>query len=483
MKSMSPSSPSGCVARRPPLFVPRRTALRSFSALAALASAGALTGCGLAPSDKKRDDALAKIEWLPSEVDTESVSLDEARSAAATASCSTVGATMISTRLDEESDRNALSCPIGIALILALLHAGADAVGEGLNPALGLDAAADARTRDSAWSAVQQALQRFDIEDVQQLRDFDPDAIPETPLLHVANNILLVKEDTVVSQRYLDDAKRWYAAEVGRAPNDDAKAALDAWASLHTGGLIKKSGIDVTPGMRLVLQNALLFAARWAAPFTAEHTAKGSPFTLSDGSASTADLMTGTGTYALAQGQGWRALRLPYTAGATTSGAPVPAPSGSGTTDSGELVMDVILPDDVVFPADMPPSTWGEATAALTSARARQEVALKLPKLDLASGVMDIRPVLQSLGVKTLMLDHISPGLDIDQAVQQVRLIVAEEGTVAAALTEVGGDGAPADDASRPVEFVVDHPYVLRIVDLASGAVVIEAAILNPTEG
>ena len=450
MKSMSPSSPSGRVARRPPLFVPRRTALRSFSALAALASAGALTGCGLAPSDKKRDDALAKIEWLPSEVDTESVSLDEARSAAATASCSTVGATMISTRLDEESDRNALSCPIGIALILALLHAGADAVGEGLNPALGLDAAADARTRDSTWSAVQQALQRFDIEDVQQLRDFDPDAIPETPLLHVANNILLVKEDTVVSQRYLDDAKRWYAAEVGRAPNDDAKAALDAWASLHTGGLIKKSGIDVTPGMRLVLQNALLFAARWAAPFTAEHTAKGSPFTLSDGSASTADLMTGTGTYALAQGQGWRALRLPYTAGATTSGAPVPAPSGSGTTDSGELVMDVILPDDVVSPADMPPSTWGEATAALTSARARQEVALKLPKLDLASGVMDIRPVLQSLGVKTLMLDHISPGLDIDQAVQQVRLIVAEEGTVAAALTEVGGDGAPADDASRP---------------------------------
>ena len=237
----------------------------------------------------------------------------------------------------------------------SMVAPGADAVGEGLNPALGLDAAADARTRDSTWSAVQQALQRFDVEDVQRLRDFDPDAIPETPLLHVANNILLVKEDTVVSQRYLDDARRWYAAEVGRAPNDDAKAALDAWASLHTGGLIKKSGIDVTPGMRLVLQNALLFAARWAAPFTAEHTAKGSPFTLSDGSASTADLMTGTGTYALAQGQGWRALRLPYTAGATTPGAPVPSPSGSGTTDSGELVMDVILPDDVVSPADMPP--------------------------------------------------------------------------------------------------------------------------------
>ena len=482
MKSMSPSSPSGRVARRPPLFVPRRTALRSFSALAALASAGALTGCGLAPSDKKRDDALAKIEWLPSEVDTESVSLDEARSAAATASCSTVGATMISTRLDEESDRNALSCPIGIALILALLHAGADAVGEGLNPALGLDAAADARTRDSAWSAVQQALQRFDIEDVQQLRDFDPDAIPETPLLHVANNILLVKEDTVVSQRYLDDAKRWYAAEVGRAPNDDAKAALDAWASLHTGGLIKKSGIDVTPGMRLVLQNALLFAARWAAPFTAEHTAKGSPFTLSDGSASTADLMTGTGTYALAQGQGWRALRLPYTAGPDSTAPSSETGSEASEAvapDSGGLVMDVILPDSVVSPADLPPSTWGEATAALTAAASEQQVALKLPKLDLASGVMDLFPVLAAVGVELGSLDHIAEGISASQAAQQVRLVVDEEGTVAAALTEIGIE-ASAVDHSGAVAFIVDHPYVLRIVDLASGVAIIEAAILNP---
>ena len=446
---------------------------------------GALTGCGSSPG-KERDDALAKIEWLPSEVDTESVSLDQQRATTAVTACNAVGATMLSTLLRKDGSSNALSCPVGITFILALLYAGAESVGEGVNAALGVKADAEAQTRDTTWSAVKQTLQRFDVADVQQLRDFDPGAIPETPLIHVANNILIINEKIVVRQEYLDNAKRWYDSEIGRVPEPDAKEALDAWAALHTGGLIKESGIDVTSDTLMVLQNALLFAARWAAPFKAEETEEGAQFTLADGSSSTADLMTDTGVYPLVTGKGWRALRLPYTAGPDSTAPSSETGSEASEAvapDSGGLVMDVILPDSVVSPADLPPSTWGEATAALTSARARQEVALKLPKLDLASGVMDIRPVLQSLGVKTLMLDHISPGLDIDQAVQQVRLIVAEEGTVAAALTEVGGDGAPADDASRPVEFVVDHPYVLRIVDLASGAVVIEAAILNPTEG
>lgn len=460
----SPQSPRSTPdsARRTHLL-PRRSALRSFSALAALASTGALTGCGSTP-DKDRDDALAKIEWLPSEVDTESVSLDQQRATTAVTACNAVGATMLSTLLRKDGSSNALSCPVGITFILALLYAGAESVGEGVNAALGVKADAEAQTRDTTWSAVKQTLQRFDVADVQQLRDFDPGAIPEAPLLHVANNIMIVDDKTVVRQEYLDNAKRWYDSEIGRIRNPDAKAALDAWATLHTGGLIKESGIDITSDTRLVLQNALLFAARWATPFKAEETEKGAQFTLADGSSSTADLMTDTNAYPLVTGTGWRALRLSYTGGAGSS----------------NLAMDVILPDNVVSPADLPASTWGEATAALTAATAEQQVALKLPKLDLASGVMDLFPVLTAMGVELGSLDHIAEDIDANQAAQQVRLIVDEEGTVAAALTEVGIVAAAAPDGSGPVEFTVDHPYVLRIVDLASGVAIIEAAILNP---
>ena len=465
-------------ARHPSRLFPRRSALQSFSALAALASMGALTGCSYGSPDKIRDDALAKINWLPSTMTTESVSLDGQRATTAAAACDGIGASMLSTRLRDDGAANALSCPIGIALILALLYAGAESPGEGVNAALGLDTDADAQTRDSTWSAVQQTLQRFDIADTQQLRDFDPEAIPETPLLHIANNILAIGDKTVINQEYLDSAKRWYASDIGRIPNDDAKAALDAWADLHTGGLIKESGIDVTLDTRLVVQNGLLFAARWAVPFKAEDTQQGASFTLADGSASTADLMTGTGVYTLVTGPGWRALRLPYSAGPESTAS---AEAGSDSSSSSNLAMDIILPDTIGSPADLPSATWGEASTALTAAasQTQQQVALKLPKLNLASGVMDILPILSALGVDLGSLDHIAPDFRADQAVQQVRLIVDEEGTVAAALTEVGVAVTSIDD-SGAVEFIVDRPYVLRIVDLTSGVAIIEAAILNP---
>ena len=477
-------------ARHPSRLFPRRSALQSFSALAALASMGALTGCSHGSPDKVRDDALAKIDWLPSTMTTESVSLDGQRATTAAAACAGIGASMLSTRLRDDGAANALSCPIGIALIMALLYAGAESPGEGVNAALGLDADADAQTRDSTWSAVQQTLQRFDVTDTQQLRDFDPEAIPDTPLLHIANNILAIGDKTVINQEYLDSAKRWYASDLGRVPVDDAKAALDAWANLHTGGLIKESGIDIDSSMRLVAQNALLFAARWAVPFKAEDTLQGASFTLADGSASTADLMTGTGAYTLVTGKGWRALRLPYSAGPESTAATEAGsePTASGTTEAGSasssssnLVMDIILPDAIGSPADLPSATWGEATTALTAAasQSQQQVALKLPKLDLASGVMNLLPILSDLGVDLGSLDHIAPDFRVNQAVQQVRLIVDEEGTVAAALTEVGITTTSIDD-SGAVEFIVDHPYVLRIVDLTSGVAIIEAAVLDP---
>ena len=211
--------------------------------------------------------------------------------------------------------------------------------------------------------------------------------------------------------------------------------------------------------------------------------------------------MTDTSVYPLVTGKGWRALRLHYTAGSDSpssssgtdseavapgSGSPSSSAAGSSAPGPGSgagasnLAMDVILPDSVVSPADLPASTWGEATAALTTATAEQQVALKLPKLDLASGVMDLFPVLTAMGVELGSLDHIAEDIDANQAAQQVRLIVDEEGTVAAALTEIGVVAAAAPDSSSPVEFTVDHPYVLRIVDLTSGVAIIEAAILNP---
>ena len=452
-------------------------------------------GTGPTPNRMSSRDrqALARLDVLRSSAPVENVPLDEAPARArAVAAADAIGARMLTSALAADPRGNAVASPVGMALVLAMLYAGADAAGTGIGPALGFDEA-EVRdeplpgARDRTWRAIQSCLQRFDTADAAALEGFDPGAIPDAPLLHVANNTLIIDEDTRIEQSYVDAVRRWYGSEVGRIGSDGAKAALDAWTALHTGGLIRRSAIRITPDTRLVLQNAILFAARWAKPFKAENTSKGASFTRADGGRTRADMMHITGSYTLVKGEGWRALRLPY-----ATGAPDGAGTGIGTgigdrRGTAGLAMDIILPDAVASPADLPPSTWGAATRALNRAerlpRGDFDVIVGLPRLDLNPGAVDLIPLLEELGIGIwgLELSHIAPRLILEQAFQQTRLLVDEAGTVAASLTEAAFmRGAAPREPRKTKRFICDRPYVLRVVDLDSGAAVFEAAVLDP---
>lgn len=467
-------------------------------------------GTGPTPNRMSSRDrqALARLDVLRSSAPVENVPLDEApRRARAVAAADAIGARMLASALAADPRGNAVAGPVGMALVLAMLYAGADAAGTGIGPALGFDEA-EVRdeplpgARDRTWRAIQSCLQRFDTADAAALEGFDPGAIPDSPLLHVANNtLIIVDDDTRIEQSYVDAVRRWYGSEVGRIGSEGAKAALDAWTALHTGGLIRRSAIRITPDTRLVLQNAILFAARWAKPFKAENTSKGASFTRADGGRTRADMMHITGSFTLVKGEGWRALRLPYATGAPDGTADAGAgtgdrPDGAGTgigTGIGDrrggtgLAMDIILPDAVASPADLPPSTWGAATRALNRAerlpRGDFDVIVGLPRLDLNPGAVDLIPLLEELGIGIwgLELSHIAPRLILEQAFQQTRLLVDEAGTVAASLTEAAFmRGAAPREPRKTKRFICDRPYVLRVVDLDSGAAVFEAAVLDP---
>ena len=453
-------------------------------------------GTGPTPNRMSSRDrqALARLDVLRSSAPVENVPLDEAPARArAVAAADAIGARMLASALATDPRGNAVASPVGMALVLAMLYAGADAAGTGIGPALGFDEA-EVRdeplpgARDRTWRAIQSCLQRFDTADAAALEGFDPGAIPDSPLLHVANNtLIIVNDDTRIEQSYVDAVRRWYDSEVGRVGSDGAKAALDAWTALHTGGLIRRSAIRITPDTRLVLQNAILFAARWAKPFKAENTSKGASFTRADGGRTRADMMHITGSFTLVKGEGWRALRLPYATGAP-DGAGTGIGTGIGDRRGGAgLVMDIVLPDAVASPADLPPSTWGAATRALNRAerlpRGDFDVIVGLPRLDLNPGAVDLIPLLEELGIGIwgLELSHIAPRLILEQAFQQTRLLVDEAGTVAASLTEAAFmRGAAPREPRKTKRFICDHPYVLRVVDLDSGAAVFEAAVLDP---
>ena len=432
---------------------PSRRSLLALAALAPTASA-LLASCS----------SSATGTPLTSTVTRETVSLDSVRTSLADAvtACDELGAQLLNHLLTQSPGTNALASPLSLALALALVADGAtDATTQGYDKLLG----ASGQERDQTWSAVQTALNRND----RSLDGFDPGKPPETPLVHVANHVVVVdRKDLTVSQTYLDTVLRWFSAQIEKVPLGDLADNLSKWADKNTAGLIKKTGIEVTGDTALVLQNALLFAAQWDTPFKAEDTREDT-FTRADGSTTQTKFMHGTRTVPYAYGQGWAAVRLGYQ---------------GGELDGQGLAMDVVLPTQGTSPADLPPATWAQASAALDQAAAgpdQNEVKIALPKLDLTSGPVELLEMLKALGLDTSSLDGIALGLSISQVVQQVRLLVDEEGTVAAALTEVGITAGAALDQSKPIDFVVDHPYVLRLRDLATGTTLVQAAIMDPT--
>ena len=438
----------------------------------------------------------------------ETVSLDSVRTSLAdvVAACDELGAQLLGHLMAENPGANVLVCPLGLALVLALVADGAtDAATQGYDRLLG----AGGLGRDRAWSAVQTALGRYD----RSLDGFDPGKPPETPLVHVANHVVVVdREEVAVSQAYLDTVLRWFSAQVEKVPTGDLAANLSAWAQEHTAGLIRRTGVQVTGDTALVLQNALLFAARWSRPFEAEGTAEDT-FTRADGSATRAQFMHDTRTVPYARGRDWAAVRLDYQDG-----------QGGGRPGGQGLAMDVVLPRRRTSPADLPPATWAQASAALDQAAGlagqaagsgraagldRAEVAgpgqatspdqaevagpgqmkgpdyrrvrIALPVLDLVSGPTDLLGLLHDLGLDTFGLEGIAPGLYLSQVVQQTRLILDEEGTVAAALTEAATMRGCAPVQDDPTDFIVNRPYVLRLRDLATGTTLVQAAVMDPT--
>ena len=72
--------------------------------------------------------------------------------------------------------------------------------------------------------------------------------------------------------------------------------------------------------------------------------------------------------------------------------------------------------------------------------------------------------------------------IDIKQAVQQAIMLVDEEGTVASAVTEIGGraGAAPGMIPEQPIDIIADRPFYLVIGDVETGTPLFLSRISDP---
>lgn len=370
-----------------------------------------------------------------------------------------VGAAMLAAA---PPDSNAVASPSGLTVALSMLADGArgDTRGE-LEQVLG----ATGDDRRDAVAAVRGALLAFD-GDPGVVRD---KKLPETPVVHVATQVV-VDDRLTPDDAYLRTLAGVYGAGLQHVDlgSGTGRSALDDWVRFHSGGLVERSAIVPQEALRVVLQDAVVLAAAWQTPFPGYGTAD-RPFTLAGGAVVSVPTMATEVWGAYAEVDGWRAVRLPY--------------AGE------ELHADLVLPPQGIDPATAHPDLIARIAEQLGHA-ATQPVRVALPTLDLRPEPLDLTTTIAALGAPGVLdparadltgvgADQAGGRLYLAQAKQQTVLQVDEQGTRAAAVTELGGEAgaAPSED---PVEVVLDRPFRVEIAHTATSWPLFEAAVRDP---
>ena len=342
---------------------------------------------------------------------------------------------------------NAVVSPSSLAVTLAMLAEGAagDSLAS-LDEAFGLTG----DDRSAAVGALRQALASY--EDLPA--SVNPDDPPETPVVHQANRVVIL-DGAEIDPDFLDRLSSYYDTGAKRLPREDAKADLDAWVTKHTAGLIRGSAIEIAPGIRLITQDALLFAAKWRQQFLFDDVPL--HFTTGDGATANINALSDTFSIPYAKTEQWEAVRLAY---------------------DDVLAMDVILPRPGTHPSELSFEAIQESAAVLGQAEVLV-VDLTMPPSDITTKWELLAP-LADQGITLGELGRIFGGATVDQMAQQARLIVTAKGTVGAALTEVAiaVSAGPAVD----VELNVDRPFIMRVLDTRSGWPVFLTIVNNPTD-
>lgn len=340
-------------------------------------------------------------------------------------------------------DENAVTSPISVATLLAMVLAGAGGdTAEAMADVLHLDDSRDVRVG---------ALLR-------QLADTDD------VTLSVAN-ALFAQDGYPFEDDYMAFVRDSFGATVDETDLGAQETAdeIDAWVAEHTEGRIEEIAEDLElPNAQavLVLLNAVYFLGTWTTEFDPADT-RDEPFTLVDGSQVAVPLMSlNEQEFAMTSRDGYQMLRLPY-------------------GEDGRYGMEVLLPDvDSSLPELLASLDADEWRAAVDNLSEQHLGTVALPRFELEWSAK-LNDPLRQLGMGIAFgggdFRPMSPGNPfLDTVAHKTYIRVDESGTEAAAVT--GGVMA----TSAGLGFRVDRPFAFTISDRDTGTILFLGAVADP---
>jgi len=324
--------------------------------------------------------------------------------------------------------------------------------------------------------AMKQALRMDGIDDETILRSHralsDILAHSENVRIDIANS-LWPDEGLAFLESFIAANQEYYAAELSPVDlqSQDVVARVNQWVKERTEGKIPNLLAQPLDDQAvLLLLNAIYFDANWASPFPEDRTMT-APFVREDGSAVQTEMMFRGGSALYQDGDGFEAVQLPYR--------------------GHHLSMFVILPDKGVtlsdFIQELTLPKWEKMMESFRSARGE----FGMPKFTIEYET-GLNETLQALGMErafdassadfSRMIENaVELGVHISSVRQKTFVDVAEQGTVAAAVTsvEAGATSLP------PLVFDlrVDRPFLFAIHDRRTNSILFMGAVGDPTAG
>ncbi|MBD0345060.1 MAG: serpin family protein [Coleofasciculus sp. Co-bin14] len=283
--------------------------------------------------------------------------------------------------------------------------------------------------------------------------------------LSIANS-LWAREDEPFKSEFIQSIQDFYQVEVKKLNFGDptAPSIINDWVKQSTNGKINKIVEQIEPDTVFLLLNAIYFKGNWTEPFAKEAT-QTRPFTLLDGTQKQILMMHQQkgGGVPYYENEMFQAISLPY--------------------GEGRLSMYIFLPNPGVslktFYANLTAENWQKWMNQFDHSVG--DIKISLPRFKLEYSI-ELKDVLKALGMEIAFgsgadFSAMTPSsLWLSKVKHKSCVEVNEEGTEAAAVTEVGGV------RSGPIEMSVDRPFFLAIRDNQTGAILFMGSIVEPKD-
>lgn len=290
--------------------------------------------------------------------------------------------------------------------------------------------------------------------------------------LDLANSIWTDDDKAVIEEEWLKTVKAYFGPDIYSAdlPSDGALKAINKWVNDKTNGMIPKlHDENYDKDTIMVLLNALYMKAEWAHKFDAESTYD-REFTKADGSAVTVPFMNMYEAYeSYIKTEDAEGIMLPY--------------------DDGRLAFIALKPDSGDVRGYASSLTGAKLKELIAAAKADTFVTVNMPKFSTGYSVY-LTDALKAMGMTDAFdpfladLSGAGRGVDgplyISYVFQRVKVDVDEEGTEAAAVTEIATAKGCALPADEPIVLTFDKPFVYAIVDTETGVPLFAGVMENP---